>query len=70
MNMSRNPWASKPYRFVVEELLDHYPVVSSPNSHAPAPAEAGGSVPSDLDREEAERKAEELVAYDVPSTRK
>ena len=67
--MSRNPWASKPHRFAVEELLDH-PVVSSPNSHAPAPAKAGRSVPSDLDREEAERKAAELVAYDVPRTRK
>ena len=41
--MSRNPWESKPHRFVVEELLDHYPVVSSPNSHAPA--EADRSVP-------------------------
>jgi hypothetical protein len=27
----------------VEELLDHYPLVSSPNSHAPA--EADRSVP-------------------------
>ena len=42
MNMSRkNPWASKPHRFAVEELLDLYPVVRSPNSHAPAPAKVG-----------------------------
>jgi hypothetical protein len=30
--MSRNPWASKPHRFAVEELLDLYPVVRRPNS--------------------------------------
>jgi hypothetical protein len=63
--MSRNPWASKPHRFAVEELLEH-PVVSSPNSPAPAPA---GSVPSELGQKEAERKAEELGnAYDVSRT--
>ena len=66
MNMSSNPWVFKPHRFAVEELLDQYPVVSSRNSHAPAPAKAGGSGPSTLDPEEAERKAEERVAYDVP----
>ena len=67
--MSRkNAWASKAHRFAVEELLE-YPVVSGPNSQAPA-AKAGRSVPSDLDRKDAERKAEELVAYDVPRTRK
>ena len=67
--MSRkNPWASKPHRFAVEELLE-YPVVRSPNSQAPA-AKAGRSVPSDLDRKEAERRAEELVAYDVLRTSK
>jgi hypothetical protein len=42
--MSRNPWASKPHRFAVEELLDH-PVVGIPNSQAPAPAKAGRSIP-------------------------
>jgi hypothetical protein len=67
--MSRNPWESKPHRFAVEELLDH-PVVSSRNSHAAAPAKAGRSVPSDLDREEPARKAEELVAHDVRRKRR
>jgi hypothetical protein len=42
--MSRNPWASKPHRFAVEELLDH-PVVGIPNSQAPSPAKAGRSIP-------------------------
>ena len=67
--MFSNPWVSRPQRFVVEELLDH-PVVSSPNSHAPASAKAGRSALSDLDRAEAERKAEEFVAYDVRRTRR
>jgi hypothetical protein len=58
----RNPWGSKPHRFAVEELLDS--VVRSPNSHSPAPAKGGGSVPSELDREEADTKGEELLAYD------
>ena len=42
--MSRNPWASKSHRFAVEELLDH-PMVGIPNSHAPAKAKAGRSIP-------------------------
>jgi hypothetical protein len=62
--MPRNPWVSKPHRFVVEELLDHYPVVNSPNSHTPGPAKARRSVPSDLGRDEAERKSKELVTYE------
>ena len=66
--MSRNPWGSEPHRFAVEELLDfYYPVVRSPNSHAPAPAKAGRSVPSNF-REEAEGKAKELTA-DVRRTK-
>jgi len=38
--MFRNPWASKPHRFAVEELLDLYPVVRRPNSQAPMPRKA------------------------------
>jgi hypothetical protein len=50
--MTRNPWGSKPHRFAVEDLLDvYYPVVRSPNSHPPAPAKAGRSVPK-LNKEE------------------
>ena len=55
---TRNPWEPELHRFVVEELLDLFPVVRSPNSHAP-PATRGGNVPSDFGKE-AERKAEEL----------
>ena len=32
---TRNPWEPEPHRFVVEELLDLFPVVRSPNNHAP-----------------------------------
>jgi len=58
MSRSRNPWGSEPHHFVVEELLDHHPVVvRSPNSNAPVAA-AGRSVPSELERQDAEKKAE------------
>ena len=66
--MCTKPWGSKPHRFAVEELLDGYPVVRSPNSHAPAPAKAGRSVPADFGEEE-ERQAAEL-ASDLRRTRK
>ena len=56
---TRNPWEPELHRFVVEELLDLFPVVRSPNSHAP-PATPGRSVSSDFG-EKAERKAEELA---------
>ena len=42
--MFRNPWASKPHRFAVEELLDLYPVVRRPNSEAPMPRKARRSI--------------------------
>jgi hypothetical protein len=61
--MSSNPWVFKT-RFAVDELLDH-PVVNRRNSHAPAPATAGRSGPSDLDPEKAARKTQDLVAYDL-----
>lgn len=38
--MSRNPWRSEPHRFAVEELLDLYPVVRSPNSQVPVAGKA------------------------------
>jgi len=42
--MSRNPWASEPHRFAVEELLDPYcPVVRSPNGQTPMPAKLVGA---------------------------
>jgi hypothetical protein len=65
MSRSRNPWGSEPHHFVVEELLDPV-VVRSPNSHAPVAA-AGRSVPSELERQDAEKKAE--VADDGVRTR-
>ena len=41
MNMSRNPWGSKPHRFAVEELLDLYcPAARSPHSQAPVTGKA------------------------------
>jgi hypothetical protein len=60
--MSNNPWGSKPRRFVVEELLDLFPVVRSPNNHAPPAASDFG--------EEAERKAEELANERTRTTTK
>ena len=59
--MSNNPWGSKPRRFVVEELLDLFPVVRSPNNHPPAASDFG---------EEAERKAEELANERTTTTTK
>ena len=55
---TRNPWEPELHRFVVEELLDLFPVVRSTNNHA-SPARPGRSIPSDFGKE-AERKAEEL----------
>jgi hypothetical protein len=65
---TRNPWEPEPHRFVVEELLDLFPVVRSPNNHAP-PAGPGRSAPSDFGKE-AERKAEELANERTTTTTK